>query len=312
MNILGSERVITQTFSNHNSEAEDYAGNHLSDVKIFGTGKVISVINKFKPHENSINYTDFLNNKNSWKDGNYYNCISITGASVRFYHTELGGNEIWIESYLNNEKRYLRIDHLAEVLVSVGDIVNSNTVIAKQGNTGLVLSNKKKDDITYGSHIHVEVRDANYNYINPREYALGNIVVNYKEQSNSIDPTEKQIKIIADKINIREKYSASSKDLGDVYQNEIYTVLDEVEDSTYIWYQIITNLGTQGYVASLKGGRWIEVFNDEKPGEIVDEIIVEPVEEPTEETDEPRLIFTCEKDGLYAIRLNTGEKLYIL
>ena len=74
---LGSQRVITNSFSNHKT-AEDYAGAHLSEVKINGTGVVTKVINRFKSHEDSINYNDFLNNKNAWKDGNYYNCKSIT------------------------------------------------------------------------------------------------------------------------------------------------------------------------------------------------------------------------------------------
>ena len=65
---LGSQRVITNSFSNHKT-AEDYAGAHLSEVKINGTGVVTKVINRFKSHEDSINYNDFLNNKIAWKDG---------------------------------------------------------------------------------------------------------------------------------------------------------------------------------------------------------------------------------------------------
>ena len=44
---LGSQRVITNSFSNHKT-AEDYAGAHLSEVKINGTGVVTKVINRFK------------------------------------------------------------------------------------------------------------------------------------------------------------------------------------------------------------------------------------------------------------------------
>ena len=46
---LGSQRVITNSFSNHKT-AEDYAGAHLSEVKINGTGVVTKVINRFKSH----------------------------------------------------------------------------------------------------------------------------------------------------------------------------------------------------------------------------------------------------------------------
>ena len=76
MKYLGSERVVTSDFSSHKT-AEDYAGNHLSDISITGSGKVTKIINSFKSHEDSINYNSYLNNRNVWKDGNYYNCISI-------------------------------------------------------------------------------------------------------------------------------------------------------------------------------------------------------------------------------------------
>lgn len=312
MNILGSERVVTQDFATHQYQAEDYAGNHLSDVKITGKAKVISTVNKYISHEDSINYNNFLENKNNWKDGNYYNCISITGKKVRYYQSELGGNEIWLECYQNNEKRYFRIDHLAEVLVNVGDIVDSNIVIGKQGNTGLVLSNKPVTDATYGSHVHFEVRNNNYGYINPRDYATGNIVVDYIDQSNPIDNTKKQIRIVADKINIRESYNINSNNIGDVYAKEIYTVLDEVDDETYIWYKITTNFNVTGYVASLKDGNWVEVINY-NPGTVNDEPSNNSENSSTSTADKnPRLIFECKKDGLYAIRLNTGEKLYLI
>ena len=61
---LGSERVITNSFTNHIS-AEDYAGEHLSNVSINCTGKVINVVNRFNSHQDSINYNDFLNNQNN-------------------------------------------------------------------------------------------------------------------------------------------------------------------------------------------------------------------------------------------------------
>ena len=85
------------------------------------------------------------------------NCKSITGKQVRMHYNEIGGNQIWIETYQGNEKITLRFAHLDSVLVNVGDVVNSNTVIAKQGNTGLVLSNKSRSDSSYGSHVHLEL-----------------------------------------------------------------------------------------------------------------------------------------------------------
>ena len=62
MNYLGENRVVTNPFSSHIT-AEDYAGSHESKVSIYGTGKVVKVINKFHCHEDSINYNNFLKNK---------------------------------------------------------------------------------------------------------------------------------------------------------------------------------------------------------------------------------------------------------
>lgn len=310
---LGSQRVITNSFSNHKT-AEDYAGAHLSEVKINGTGVVTKVINRFKSHEDSINYNDFINNKNAWKDGNYYNCKSITGKQVRMHYNEIGGNQIWIETYQGNEKITLRFAHLDSVLVNVGDVVNSNTVIAKQGNTGLVLSNKSRSDSSYGSHVHLEVTNKNGAYLNPRPYATGEITTSYLEQSNTLDKSKRQIQIIVDKINIRREASETSSDIGDVYNGEVYTIVDEVDSQVYTWYKITTSRGVTGFVASKKGANWIkvlEVNNDNTPPiTVVDEEKKEDKKEEVKKI-EKKLIFTCDKEDYYYIKLYPGEKLYL-
>lgn len=302
MLLLGSERVVTQNYVTH-GDAEDYAGNHLSDIKIKGRAKVVKVINKYTAHDDSINYNDYLNNRSGWKDGTYYNCISITGKTVRYHQSELGGNQVELECYENNQKRHIRLLHMAEVLVNVGDIIDSETVIGRQGNTGLVLSKKARSDVSYGSHVHMEVTDSDYKSMNPREYANFDREVSYLEQTNVVDNTKEQIKIIVDKINIRQNPSKESPDIGDVYNGEIYDVLGVTEDATYTWYNIKTSLGVTGYVANEKGKNWVTVTN--------------PKQDPTGEVKEVdqvkelKLIFTCEKEGMYAVKLKIGEKLYL-
>lgn len=172
----GSNRSITQTFLEHKN-AEDYSGNHLSEVKLTGTARVIKIVNKFKSYADTVNYDDFLKNKTSWKNGEYYNCIGISGNNVNFHYTELLGNSVVLETLENNQKRFITIGHLDSVLVNLNQIVDKNTVIGLQGNTGLVLSGKSRNDKTYGTHIHVEVKDEYGNYLNPRNY--GNNVINY-------------------------------------------------------------------------------------------------------------------------------------
>lgn len=302
MMLLGSERIITQDYATH-KHAEDYAGIHLSDIKINGQARVIKVVNKYKSYQDTVNYNDYLNNKANWRDGLYYNCISISGKKTRYHQNELGGNQVSLETYDGIKKRYFYILHMAEVLVKEGDIVDEYTIIGRQGNTGLVLSNKDRSDHTYGSHVHFEVRDEYYNPINPRAYALFNIRVSYKEQSNQIDNSKKQIKVLADKINIRAEGSVNSQDIGDVFRDEVYTVLDEQEDNLYRWYKIETSLGLKGFVANEKNKKWLEVYEPN--------INIEGDLKAVDEKEELPLIFICPKDDLYAIRLKAGEQLYI-
>lgn len=310
MRYLGSERIVSYPFSDHIT-AEDYAGNHKSEVSIASRAKVVRIINRFKSHEDSINYNEFLNNKNNWRDGNYYNCISITGKSVRMHSDELGGNQIWLETYDNNNLITLRLCHLDSINVKVGDIVEKDQVIGFQGNTGLVSSSKNKNDITYGSHVHLEVINRNGNYLNPRKYASGEITTNYISQSNIRDESKKQIKILVDKINIREKADQLSLDIGDVFIGEIYTVLDTV-DNNYIWYKINTNTGITGYVASKKDEKWVELLEPVQEKPVSDkEDKKNNDKQNSEQKDNYELIFNCEKEDYYYLKLYKGEKLYI-
>lgn len=300
---LGFNRVVTNAFQNHIT-AEDYAGEHKSKVSIYGKGIVTKVINKFVSHDDSINYNDYLNNRNNWKDGNYYNCISITGKIVRMHYTELGGNQVFIETYDNDNKITLRLAHLDSVNVNVGDIVDENTIIGLQGNTGLVLSVKNINDVTYGSHVHFEVTNYNGEYLNPRDYATGTKKTVYVEQGNILDSSKEQFQVIVDKINIRSEANELSTDLGDVYNGEIYDILDTVDSDLYTWYKIKTNRNIIGYVANKKGESWLKILNSD-----ID--IVEDVVNTDKEKINYKHLFTCNEDGLYYIKLYKDEELYL-
>jgi len=321
MNYLGSNRIITNSFSNHGT-AEDYAGNHLSNVILYGSGKVIRIINKFKSHEDSINYNNFLNNGNSWYKNGIYHCISITGKITLMTPDELAGNQVFVETYDGNKKLIFRFAHLDSVNVKVGDIVNENTILGLQGNTGLVLSSKSISDPTYGSHVHLEIIDENNNYINPRIYASGEVRTTYQLQTNIKDENKLQFIVNVDVINIRESASINSRDIGNVYINEIYDILESVDDGTYIWYKIKTSTGIDGYVANLKDGNWITIYEPKKEIEEffsdLDEIIDEDNLKDNDNISDPdgaiqnlELIFECQKDDYYYIYLKNGEKLYI-
>lgn len=321
MNYLGSNRVITNSFVNHGT-AEDYAGVHLSNVVLYGSGKVIRIINKFKSHEDSINYNNFLNNGNSWYKDGVYHCISITGKITLMTADELGGNQVFIETYDGDNKLIFRFAHLDSVNVKVGDIVNENIILGLQGNTGLVLSNKNVTDFTYGSHVHLEIIDKNNNYVNPRKYASGEIKTKYKLQSNIRDENKLQFMVNVDIINIRESPNISSNDIGNIYTNEIYDILDSIDDGTYIWYKIKTGTGIEGYVANLKNSNWLTIYELKKEiieNEIEKDNSQEDVnldigdnnEDIKQDIDNFELIFECNQEDYYYIYLKKGEKLYI-
>ncbi len=302
MILLGSERSVTQNYATHKT-AEDYSGSHLSPIKISGTGKVTRVVNHYQVHEDSINYNDYLKNQYNWRDGDYYNCVSITGKTVRFHKNELGGNCVEVEGYIGGELYHYTMFHMASTNVQVGDIVNSDTILGYQGNTGLVDSSKSRTDITYGTHVHMEVKNGSGQFVNPRAFALGEEVLTYVEQTNAVDTSQDQIYILADKVNIREQPTVDSKDLGDVYHQEIYTILDTKDDVSYTWYKIKTNLDLIGWVASSKEEQWIEVRKKEQSSV--------PPEEPAVDLGEYLHLFTCPKTDTYYLTLQEGESLYI-
>ena len=80
-------------------------------------------------------------------------------------------------------------------------------------------------------------------------------------QSNKIDRTKTQIRIKEKRLNIRKLPNVNSEDLGDVYRNEIYTVLSHIDTDEYYWYRIKTNQGIEGFIASNPRKEYIEVIS---------------------------------------------------
>lgn len=186
MILLGSDRAITQEFKG-DTKGEDYSGEHLSPIKIVGAARVLQVVNHYLPHEDTINYYTFLENRNLFRKEDGYHCISITGKEVLYQEDTLSGNKILLEGSISGKKYYYLLTHLASVSVKVGDLIDSNTILGYQGNTGLVLSDKPYTDPTYGTHVHFEVFDENGTATSPRDYASGGIMIHYREEKKIID-----------------------------------------------------------------------------------------------------------------------------
>lgn len=76
-----------------------------------------------------------------------------------------------------------------------------------------------------------------------------------------------RIVINVDQINIRERASVGSADIGDVYYKEEYEVYNFVEDYNYVWYKIKKD-NIEGWVASKKENNWLSYYEN------IDNIIV--------------------------------------
>ncbi len=68
--------------------------------------------------------------------------------------------------------------------------------------------------------------------------------------SNKENESIFQVKVIIDKINIREDSKVSSNKVGVVEKNTILDVLDYTVDKKYIWFKIKTGNNLNGYIAS--------------------------------------------------------------
>ena len=73
-------------------------------------------------------------------------------------------------------------------------------------------------------------------------------------QTNKRNQMYNQISIEVEYINIRKKDSVNSDIIGQVYKNEIYTVLNKIEHYGNTWYNIETNNGINGWIAGIYNG----------------------------------------------------------
>ena len=144
-------------------------------------------------------------------------------------------------------------------------------------------------------------------------YANGSIYTHYVEQSNVLNPKKYQFKVNVDKINIREKPTVESNDIGDVFLNEIYDILEEVDSEQYTWYKITTSRGVTGYVANLKNSNWMTLYypnQDLEPDYEVDDK-TDDFNNDSSLSEDEKVVFECKEEGYYYIYLYSGEKLLL-
>ncbi len=76
--------------------------------------------------------------------------------------------------------------------------------------------------------------------------------------SNKENNDKLQVKVIIDKINIRQEATVNSNKIGVVEKNSLFDVLDYVKDKKYIWFKIKTDNDLNGYIASEIDSPYVE------------------------------------------------------
>ena len=75
---------------------------------------------------------------------------------------------------------------------------------------------------------------------------------NISIQSNERNKDKIQIEVVADSVKIRESKEPNSQVIGNVYKNEIYSVISEDKESQYKWLEIETSNGIKGYIVGIE------------------------------------------------------------
>ena len=118
-----------------------------------------------------------------------------------------------------------------------------------------------------------------------KEY-LGNPVV--------MDANKSQITINAKDNNLHVRKSPNGNILGYI-KNGTYNILNKETKDNYDWYQV-------------ESDKWVAFSNKWATLSIPNIIENKVIEEQKEEY---KLVYSCEKEDIYAIKLYKGEKLYI-
>ena len=75
---------------------------------------------------------------------------------------------------------------------------------------------------------------------------------NVSIQSNERNKDKIQIEIVANSVKIRQSKDPNSQVIGNVYKNEIYSVISEDKESQYKWLEIETSNGIKGYIVGIE------------------------------------------------------------
>lgn len=79
-------------------------------------------------------------------------------------------------------------------------------------------------------------------------------------------PVLYQIQVDTEYINVRKEHDSTSKKLTEVYDGDIYDVVNVYDNelNKYIWYEIKLDKNTTGWVASSRVTNWVIVLGNEE------------------------------------------------
>lgn len=70
-----------------------------------------------------------------------------------------------------------------------------------------------------------------------------------------------EVRIVAEKINLRPEVSLNTEVIKQVYKDETFKVIKYYEGNSYNWYNVIYEDGKTGWIASGKNNSWVEVID---------------------------------------------------
>lgn len=70
-----------------------------------------------------------------------------------------------------------------------------------------------------------------------------------------------EVRIVAEKINVRPEVSLNTEVIKQVYKDETFKVIKYYEGNSYNWYNVIYEDGKIGWIASGKTNAWVEVID---------------------------------------------------